>query len=64
MKLWQQRVVNEKRELDKKIKSLNIFIELPIWEDLNNVERELLLQQQQLMRMYSTVLKTRIRLFK
>lgn len=64
MKLWQQRVVNEKRELDKKIKSLNIFIELPIWNELNDIERELLLQQQQLMRMYSTVLKTRIRLFK
>lgn len=58
----QQRVVDEKRELDEKIQKLTAFV---YSEKLTSVvkdddERRRLLQQDELMRQYSRILSERI----
>lgn len=57
---YQQRVVDEKNELDKKLKALNAMLKTPIFEKLNILEKKLLEEQAELMTRYSAVLKQRI----
>lgn len=60
----QQRVVDEKDELDEKIAALDKFInESPIFNNLNFSERELLVKQYVVMRQYSKILDARILAF-
>lgn len=62
---FQQRVVDEKVELDKKAQALSEFIgENPIFETLDQAEQERLKVQNDLMWQYSTILGERIANFK
>lgn len=61
----QQRVVDEKTELDKKAKALSDFIGLnPIFETIDSAEQERLKRQNDIMWQYSEVLGERIEAFK
>ena len=65
MQPHQQRVVDEKTELDKKAKALSDFIGLnPIFETIETQERERLKRQNDIMWQYSEVLGERIEAFK
>lgn len=60
----QQRVVDEKTELDKKANALSNFIgNSPIFETLDAAEQERLKQQNDVMRQYSEILRARIEAF-
>ncbi len=61
----QQRVVDEKTELDKKAKALSDFIGLNlIFETIDPAEQERLKRQNDIMWQYSEVLGERIEAFK
>lgn len=61
----QQRVVEEKAELDEKLDKLSEFIESsPVFKDLDHTERHRLLRQEGLMFGYSNVLGERIAAFR
>ena len=60
----QQRVVDEKKELDVKAVALSNFIGLsPIFETLDSVEQARLREQNEVMRQYSEILGARIAAF-
>lgn len=60
----QQRVVDEKAELDTKAKALSQFIGLsPIFETLDAAEQERLKEQNDVMWQYSEILGARIAAF-
>lgn len=59
MKPYQQRVADEKRDLDEKINKLNIFL-LDRTKSISSNERMLLERQMRVMREYSNILQTRI----
>ncbi len=60
----QQRVVDEKTELDKKAKALSDFIGLnPIFDTLDPAEQERLKRQNDVMWQYSEILGARIAAF-
>lgn len=60
----QERVVNEKRELDEKLTKLDSFVrENPLYWTLDGAEQGRLLDQQRYMRKYSEVLGERIEAF-
>ena len=60
----QQRVVDEKRELDEKIEKLRAFItKSDVFQSLRSAEARLLVQQYGHMQSYSDVLTDRISLF-
>ena len=60
----QQRVVDEKTELDKKANALSGFIgNSPIFETLDAAEQERLKQQNDVMWQYSEILAARIAAF-
>jgi len=60
----QQRVVDEKTELDKKANALSNFIgNSPIFETLDAAEQERLKQQNDVMWQYSEILRARIEAF-
>ena len=60
----QQRVVDEKTELDKKATALSNFIGLsPIFEKLDPAEQERLREQNDVMWQYSEILGARIAAF-
>ena len=64
MQPHQQRVVDEKAELDKKARDLSAFIGLnPIFETLDAAEQERLKEQNDIMWQYSEILGTRIAAF-
>lgn len=64
MKPYQQRVVEEKAELDKKIEALNAFIEeSPIFGTLDSDEKTRLKDQSMVMQEYSDILDERIEAF-
>jgi len=64
MQPHQQRVVDEKTELDTKAKALSQFIgHSPIFETLPAVEQELLKEQNDVMWKYSEILGARIAAF-
>ncbi len=60
---WQQRVVNEKRELDEKKAALLAFFDKPAYAALPTEDRILLIAQHTHMKAYSDVLGTRIARF-
>lgn len=61
----QQRVVDEKAELDTKAKALSNFIgENPIFETIDAAEQERLREQCEVMWQYSEILGARIAAFK
>lgn len=60
MEPHQQRVVDEKAELDEKIKKLETFLMRDVFCTLPEIEQSLLCTQAAIMRSYSAVLKERI----
>lgn len=61
MQPHQQRVVDEKGELDKKAKDLSEFIgNSQVFETLDNAEQERLKEQNDIMWQYSEILGARI----
>jgi hypothetical protein len=61
MEDYQQRVVNEKANLDKLIASLEVFMQSQRLRDIRNVyEKERLARQLEIMIAYSNVLNGRI----
>lgn len=61
---FQQRVVDEKNELDEKARSLSIFIGLSsTFEELDPAEQERLKEQNDIMWQYSEILGKRIAAF-
>lgn len=60
---YQQRVVDEKAELDKKLQALNGFIGTNIFEALPAAERARLRNQSAAMATYSEILGDRIAAF-
>lgn len=63
MKEFQQRVVDEKKELDEKIARLQAFRDNPIFETLSSAERLRLEKQSIIMQDYSAILGERIAAF-
>jgi len=60
----QQRVVDEKTELDEKLQKLNVFIlTSPLFAQLQDEEKERLQRQFSIMRDYTSVLGERIAAF-
>lgn len=57
---FQDRVIEEKRELDAKHSRLAVFIGGDIYPTLDEAERDLLVEQLDLMKQYSDVLGQRI----
>ncbi len=60
---YQQRVVDEKAELDEKREKLGKFIESDAYQALSEPERDLLSRQAIVMAEYSDILGTRIATF-
>lgn len=63
MQPHQQRVIDEKQELDGKLAKLNIFLGDPVFEGLPLKDQELLKQQSGVMQAYSNILANRIARF-
>ena len=60
---YQQRVVDEKAELDSRTESLEKFFDTQTFQDLDSGEQSLLHQQHRAMKLYSHILGDRIRAF-
>ena len=60
---YQQRVVDEKTELDSKLSKLNTFYGTTIFKSMNVLDRGLLEDQAYYMRCYSDILAERIARF-
>ncbi len=63
MEPYQERVVAEKVELDKKLKLLNSFFGTPAYAGIDQAEKARLLKQSEVMADYSTILAERIAVF-
>lgn len=63
MEAYQQRVVDERRELDEKIERLAGFIASTAFDFVDHELRQLLLRQIEAMGVYSEILRKRISLF-
>ena len=63
MEPHQQRVVDEKLQLDEKLEKLNNFFMNPIFKTLNVEEQDRLIVQSHYMAQYSRILKERIDCF-
>lgn len=63
MQPWQQRVVDEKRELDERLEKLTAFIASPAMHPLDEADCHLLRCQREAMWQYSGVLQRRIERF-
>ena len=61
MEAYQQRVVEEKIDLDKRRDSLELFIGSGVFNALPKEERDLLMEQRSVMSLYSQVMWARIR---
>jgi hypothetical protein len=61
---WQQRVIDEKRELDAKLVKLDVFLESGAFKSLDVVDKAVLKDQRVIMFKYSCLLNIRIELFK
>lgn len=67
MQLHEERVVNEKRELDEKLAKLKSFCFSPgnpTFKELHSTDRDLLESQYSVMEQYSQILEKRINRFK
>ena len=60
---YQQRVVDERAELDARIESLGKFFDTQTFQALDTGERSLLVQQHRVMKVYSHILGDRIGAF-
>lgn len=60
---WQQRVIDEKNELDERVTKLSIFIESPAFNEVDVMEQNRLRIQLELMLELQDVLLARIRVF-
>lgn len=60
---WQERVVQERKELDKKITKLKVTICSDKFETLADTDQRLLVMQLAAMKQYSSALKARIERF-
>lgn len=64
MEDWQQRVVDEKTELDEKIGKLSVFVRSDAYHSLENgMDKDLLDDQLNAMEVYSNILAERIERF-
>ena len=63
MESYQQRVIDEKTELDEKISKLQLFISSEKFSQVKPEEQERLVRQHGFMIQYSNVLKERIEKF-
>ena len=63
MRPYQERVVQEKTELDSKLSKLVEFIDGPNFGAISTPERRRMLRQEDAMRIYSSILEERIRAF-
>ena len=63
LKPWQQRVIDEKNELDERVTKLSIFIESPAFKEVDIMEQNRLRIQLELMLELQDVLLARIRVF-
>lgn len=63
MQAFQQRVIDERTELDDRIERLSIFISGHLFRTLPSDERSRLRSQHSIMLMYSNILTTRIDAF-
>ena len=63
MEDWQERVVQEKKELDEKITKLKAMICSDKFEALADTDQRLLVMQLSAMKQYASVLKARIERF-
>lgn len=63
MQPYQQRVIDEKAELDSKLEKLIIFINGPTYTTLEQDEKVRLTRQGDVMREYSDILHERIKAF-
>ncbi len=63
MEDYQQRVIDEKKELDEKLGKLRVFIRSAKFPTLPFIERDLLRKQMFVMEEYSEILGKRIMLF-
>lgn len=63
MEDYQQRVMNEKVELDSKIEKLDEFIKGVVFEDVDPFEQGVMMRQLRAMRSYSQALGERIQIF-
>lgn len=60
---YMQRVIDEKRDLDAKIRNLEVFIVSESFQTVQEAERERMKMQLALMRAYSGILGDRIEAF-
>ena len=63
MQEFQQRVIDEKAELDGKIEKLGVFLSSEVFDKLPRTHKELLVIQWFTMTQYSDILSKRIALF-
>lgn len=63
MQAYQERVIEEKTALDKKIADLTTFLQGRLFGTLDRIDRELLLTQHEHMASYSATLEQRIARF-
>lgn len=63
MEAWQSRVIEEKKDLDAKIDSLELFLGMMNRPPMSLAAIGLLMQQRDAMRLYSEILGQRIDLF-
>lgn len=63
MKPYQQRVIDEKTELDERLSKLEAFRETDAWDQLPDEDQDLLINQTVIMHQYSEVLERRIARF-
>ena len=57
---YQQRVVDEKKDLDRKIENLQTFIGMMAYDDIDNGEKSRMRIQLEIMGTYSCILGERI----
>lgn len=63
MQDWQQRVVDEQRELNSKLRDLIAFTVTEEYRKLTTVDRNLMIEQQGAMAAYNNILADRIARF-
>lgn len=61
---WQQRVIDEKRELCERLAKLRQFFVTTAFAEMDSESRELMKRQAKIMQNYTNVLNERIKRFK
>lgn len=63
MEDWQQRVIDEKKELDDRLERLNAFLSSPKVNEIELLQKDLMSRQAGYMSAYSLTLRDRIEAF-